>query len=57
MDMIILDVTHVKNVKIGDEVVIWGEGLPLDEIIQHTKVSPGSMLALIRPRVKYIWVN
>lgn len=57
MDMIILDVSHVKNVKIGDEVVIWGEGLPLDEIIQHTKVSPGSMLALIRPRVKYIWVN
>lgn len=57
MDMIILDVTKIKDVKIGDEAVIWGDGLPLDEIIQHTKVSPGSMLALLRSRVKYIWVD
>lgn len=57
MDMISLDVTKVKDVKIGDEVVIWGDALPLDEIVQHTKVSPGSMLSLIRDRVKYLWVN
>ena len=57
MDMIILDVTKIKDVKIGDEVVVWGDGLPLDEIMQHTKVSPGSMLALLRDRVKYIWVD
>ena len=57
MDMITLDASKVKDIKIGDEVVVWGDGLPLDEIVLHTKVSPGSMLALIRSRVKYIWVD
>lgn len=32
MDMITIDITDLVNVNIGDEVILWGEGLPLAEI-------------------------
>ena len=35
MDMITVDVTELPGVKIGDEVVLWGKGLPLAEIAAH----------------------
>jgi alanine racemase len=35
MDMITVDVTHLDSVQIGDEVVLWGEGLPAAEVAQH----------------------
>lgn len=57
MDMIIADVTHLQSVAIGDPVTIWGDGLSLDDIIPYTKQSAGSMLALLRPRVKYVWID
>jgi alanine racemase len=30
--MITIDVTHLPEVSIGDEVILWGEGLPLAEV-------------------------
>lgn len=35
MDMISVDVTDLPQVKIGDEVVLWGKGLPLGEVARH----------------------
>ncbi len=35
MDMITVDVTDLPPVNIGDEVVLWGEGLPAREIASH----------------------
>lgn len=32
MDMITLDVTDLDSVAVGDDVVFWGEGLPLNEV-------------------------
>ena len=32
MDMITIDVTHLDEAKIGDEVILWGDGLPLAEV-------------------------
>ena len=32
MDMITVDVTDIPEVKVGDEVILWGEGLPACEI-------------------------
>ncbi|MEH6569353.1 MAG: alanine racemase [Halioglobus sp.] len=34
MDMITIDITHLKNVSVGDEVVLWGKDLPLAEVAQ-----------------------
>jgi alanine racemase len=35
MDMITVDVTDLPGVCIGDEVILWGDGLPLGEIARH----------------------
>jgi len=35
MDMITVDVTDVAGVRIGDEVILWGEHLPLAEVASH----------------------
>ncbi|MEP4146510.1 MAG: alanine racemase [Halioglobus sp.] len=35
MDMITVDVTELGDVNIGDEVVLWGEGLPVVEVASH----------------------
>jgi len=35
MDMITVDVTDLPDVRLGDEVVLWGEGLSVDEIARH----------------------
>jgi alanine racemase len=35
MDMITVDVTDVGDVQVGDEVVLWGDGLPVGEVAAH----------------------
>jgi len=35
MDMITVDVTDLPGVNIGDEVILWGEGLPVGEVARH----------------------
>jgi alanine racemase len=35
MDMITVDVTDLPDVRLGDEVVLWGEGLSVDEVARH----------------------
>jgi alanine racemase len=35
MDMITVDVTDLPGVGIGDEVRLWGDGLPVAEIARH----------------------
>lgn len=37
MDMITVDVTDIDPVRPGDEVVLWGRGLPLEEIARHAR--------------------
>jgi len=35
MDMITVDVTDLPDVHVGDEVVLWGVGLPVAEVARH----------------------
>jgi alanine racemase len=35
MDMLTVDVTELPGVRIDDEVVLWGEGLPVGEVARH----------------------
>jgi len=32
MDMVTVDVTEVADAQIGDEVILWGDDLPLSEV-------------------------
>ena len=35
MDMITVDVTDLGDVQVGDEVVLWGDGLPVGEVASY----------------------
>jgi alanine racemase len=52
MDMIAIDVTDVKRApKIGDPVVLWGEGLPVEEVATWAGTNPYSLLCGVSQRV------
>jgi alanine racemase len=52
MDMIGIDVTDLKREpKLGDPVVLWGEGLPVEEIAVWADTIPYELLCGISQRV------
>jgi alanine racemase len=52
MDMIAIDVTDVKQPpKVGDPVVLWGEGLPAEEVATWAKTNAYSLLCGVSQRV------
>ena len=52
MDMIGIDVTDLKGTpKVGDPVVLWGEGLPVEEIAIWAETIPYALLCGISQRV------
>jgi alanine racemase len=52
MDMLAIDVTDVSRpVKFGDPVVLWGEGLPVEEIALWAQTVPYTLVCGISQRV------
>jgi alanine racemase len=52
MDMIAIDTTDVKHApKVGDPVVLWGEGLPVEEVAVWAETIPYTLLCGINQRV------
>ena len=52
MDMIGIDVTDLKRApELGDPVVLWGEGLPVEEIAVWAETIPYELLCGISQRV------
>ena len=54
MDMITVDVTELPGVKIGDEVVLWGKGLPVGEVAQHAGTIGYELVTRMPPRTPRI---
>lgn len=51
MDMICLDLRNQPQARIGDPVVAWGQGLPVDEIARHADTISYELLCRIGGRV------
>jgi alanine racemase len=51
MDMITVDVTAVENVNVGDTVVLWGEGLSVNEIASRAGTIGYELLTNVSSRV------
>jgi alanine racemase len=52
MDMLAIDVTEVQSpVKVGDPVVLWGNGLPVEEIALWAETIPYTLVCGISQRV------
>jgi len=57
MDMCMLDITDIKNISVGDEVVVFGAGLPLVELADWAKTIPYEIMTSISQRVNRVYVN
>lgn len=57
MDTTVVDLGSRNNDKIGDEVIIWGKNLPIEEISRFTKTSPYSIISNLNKRVKIQYKN
>ncbi len=51
MDMIAIDVTLVPEVRVGDEVQLWGAGLPVEELARGADTIPYELLCGVTQRV------
>ena len=51
MDMLAVDVTGLPTVEVGAPVVLWGEGLPVEEVARHAGTIAYELLCSVSQRV------
>jgi alanine racemase len=55
MDMTMIDVTDIKGVKEGDEVIIFGKKLPIQQLAEWSGTIPYEIMTGISQRVKRVY--
>lgn len=53
MDMLTVDITSVPEAHVGTEVVLWGEGLPVDDVASAAGTVGYELLCAVAPRVPF----
>jgi len=56
MDMLIVDLTGCDKTAVGDEVILWGEGLPADDIARLSGTISYELFCQVTPRVHYVYL-
>ncbi len=51
MDMLGVDLSNIKDAKVGSRVVLWGEGLPVEEVAQAAGTISYELMCAIAARV------
>lgn len=54
MDMIAVDLRDQPEAQIGDQVVLWGEGLPVEEVAEYAATIPYELLCGVTGRVRIV---
>lgn len=57
MDMLTVDLGPEATDRVGDEVVLWGEQLPVEHIAQYNQLSPYELITRLTRRVKLEYVD
>ncbi|MCU7932927.1 MAG: alanine racemase [Candidatus Thiodiazotropha sp. (ex Codakia rugifera)] len=57
MDMICVDARILPTVQVGDDVVLWGEGLPVEEIAERAGTIAYELLCGVKQRVAFVDQN
>jgi len=52
MDMMTVDLTPVANARVGSKVVLWGDGLPIDEVAASAGTIGYELMCALAPRVR-----
>lgn len=53
MDMITIDLDQCPDARVGDEVVLWGRGLPVEELAEAAGTIPYELVCRITRRVRF----
>ncbi|MBL4783072.1 MAG: alanine racemase [Porticoccaceae bacterium] len=53
MDLISVDISANPEAQVGDVVTLWGEGLPVESIAQHSATIAYELLTAVNQRVKF----
>jgi alanine racemase len=53
MDMISVDLGEAPNAQVGDEVILWGEGLPIDDVAESATTIAYELLCGVGSRVQF----
>lgn len=56
MDMICIDVTHLKSPKIGTDVILWGSEIPVEYVAKWSNTIPYTLLTRVSPRVHFQFI-
>lgn len=54
MDMLTVDLSKVPEADVGSPVVLWGDGLPVDEVAAHSGTIGYELLCAVAPRVPFM---
>jgi len=57
MDMITVDLSAVPEARVGSPVVLWGEGLPVDDVAYMAGTVGYELLCAVAPRVPFVVSN
>ncbi|MBS1668830.1 MAG: bifunctional UDP-N-acetylmuramoyl-tripeptide:D-alanyl-D-alanine ligase/alanine racemase [Bacteroidetes bacterium] len=55
MDMTMIDITGIPDVQEGDEVVVFGPGLPVEQLAKWAQTIPYEILTSVSQRVKRVY--
>jgi alanine racemase len=54
MDLITIDLRHHPNARIGDPIVLWGRGLPVEEVATHADTIGYELTCGVTRRVRFV---
>ena len=54
MDLLTVDLTDVPEARVGSPVVLWGEGLPVDDVASAASTVGDQLLCALAPRVPVV---
>lgn len=57
MDMLAVDLSHIESAVLGSPVILWGKGLPVDEVASTAGTISYELLCAMAPRVEAIIQN
>lgn len=55
MDMLVVDVSDCSDAEVGDEVLLWGEMLTVDELSEYSEMIPYQWVTGVHDRVRFFW--
>lgn len=57
MDMIAIDLSNLETVAVGNEVVLWGKGLPADEVARYADTISYELFCKVTKRVEFVYTD